>query len=172
MCILPMWQMGRVHQTICQMSQMQKNEILQQGMPKECLGLSQTLVCGCNSIALIVVIACSQIFFLQIDLLLALRSRHYIGAQRRTENDFHNIIMTTNDHPMSQAACIHCTKRMIASPLQNIIRNGNRHCIQGRFPIQLVLHRFFEYLCCNIFPLSFYIMEVTRRRVADSGLAY
>jgi hypothetical protein len=45
-----MWEMGRIHKAICQMSEMQENEVLQQGMSEKCLGIPQTLVCRCNSI--------------------------------------------------------------------------------------------------------------------------
>lgn len=54
MCILPMWEVGGVHKTIRQMPQMQEDEILQQGMSEECLGLPQALVRCCNSVAAIV----------------------------------------------------------------------------------------------------------------------
>jgi len=56
MCILPVWEMGGVHKAIRQMPKMQEDEVLQQRVPKKCLGLPQALVRGCNSVALIVII--------------------------------------------------------------------------------------------------------------------
>jgi len=51
MCILSMWKVGGVHSTIRQVSTLQKNEVLQQRVPEECVGIPQTLVCCSNTIA-------------------------------------------------------------------------------------------------------------------------
>lgn len=52
MCILSMWKMGRVYQTIRKMPTMSTDEVLQQRVPKERLGLSSPLVCCCHTVAL------------------------------------------------------------------------------------------------------------------------
>ena len=49
MCILSVWEVGGVHKTICKVPTLQEDEVLQQGMPEECLGLPQTLVCSGDS---------------------------------------------------------------------------------------------------------------------------
>jgi len=44
MCLLGMWKMGGVHETIREMSTLSPNQILQQRVPEERLGVSQALV--------------------------------------------------------------------------------------------------------------------------------
>lgn len=50
MCVLPVRKVGRITETVRQMSAMQEDEILQQGLPKERLGIPPTLVCSGESI--------------------------------------------------------------------------------------------------------------------------
>jgi hypothetical protein len=48
MRVLPVRQVGRVYQAIREMSTVSPHKILQQRLPKERLGVSQALVCGCK----------------------------------------------------------------------------------------------------------------------------
>ena len=46
MCLLSVRQMGGIHTSVRQMPTMPTNQILQQGVPEECLGIPSTLVCS------------------------------------------------------------------------------------------------------------------------------
>jgi hypothetical protein len=39
MCLLPVWEMGGIHKAICEMQEVQEDEILQQGMSEERMGV-------------------------------------------------------------------------------------------------------------------------------------
>jgi hypothetical protein len=45
-----MREVGGVHEAICKVSAVQEDEILQQGMPEECVGIPPTLVCSCDAV--------------------------------------------------------------------------------------------------------------------------
>lgn len=49
MRILPMWEMGRVHKTICEVQKVSEDKVLQQGVPEECVGIPPSLVCSCDA---------------------------------------------------------------------------------------------------------------------------
>jgi len=146
MCILSMREMGGVHKTICQVPKMQENEILQQGVPEECLGFPPPLVCCCNSVTAPPVPSWALT---------------HAGERKTTFPT--SICQTSHDYITSHWNSEHASKGRWneAVPFTfstlyhrptNVDTKWNYSCISGAF-IQGQIA--FRYLCCRYFLCAF-----------------